>query len=357
MKKRTVGRSLSSGRLSSAWSFVILCLGMLVPALVLAEGTGVLEGQAINATAGGQAGEGLEVTLRSFQGQEEAEPQTTTTDAEGRFRFENLETGSDWAYLVRVAFQGVLYSPGILAFESGQSELSTEILVYEATTDAQDVRAERAHIFVNLEQTGAGSGTSLSVTELYVFSNTTDRTYVGAQEIDGRRWTTRFVLPEGAHDLVFDDGTLGGRFLTAPEGGFVDTEPHWPGTTSVVYSYELECVNGICDLTRELLHPISNLNVLIPDAGATVESAQLVMAGTQEAQGTSFLNYAGRDLASGQKLDLRIQLPGAAAQAAASQGGRTSALPWIILGTVLVGLALIYPFWRRRVQAAAREQK
>ena len=81
------------------------------------------------------------------------------------------------------------------------------------------------------------------------------------------------------------------------------------------------------------------------------------MAGKQQAQGNSFLNYAGRDLASGQELDLRIRLPGAVSQPAASQGGRTAVLPWIILGTVLVGLALVYPFWRRRIEAAAREQK
>jgi len=339
------------GRMRSAWLFVILCLGLLVPTATWAAGEGVLEGQVVNGTADGQAAGGLEVVLRAFQGQEESESQTTTTDAQGRFRFEHLETGSDWAYLVRVGYQDVLYSPGTLVFEPGQSELSTEILVYEATTDVRTVRAERAHIFVTLSDMGLG------VTELYVFSNTTDRTYVGAQEIDGRRWTTRFLLPKDGFDLSFDDGTLGGRFLSTPEGGFVDTEPHWPGTTSVLFSYDLACLGGNCNLSRELLYPISNLNVLIPDTGAVVDSAQLTLAGTQEAQGGSFLNYAGLNLASGQELDLRVRLPGAVSQPAATRGGQASALPWIILGSVLVGLVLVYPFWRRRVEAAAREKK
>jgi hypothetical protein len=250
-----------------------------------------------------------------------------------------------------VGYQDVQYSPGILSFEPEQNALSTEIRVYEATTDAELVRAERAHIFVTLSDSG------LEVTELYVFANTTDRTYVGAQEIDGRRWTSRFLLPQDGFNLGFNDGSLGGRFLTDPQGGFVDTEPHWPGSTSVMYSYELACTGGNCDLTRELLYPIVNLNVLIPESGAAVESTQLVMAGKQQAQGGSFLNYAGRDLAPGQELDLRILLPGAVRQPAAAQGGRASALPWIILGTVLAGLALIYPFWRRRIEAAAREKK
>lgn len=351
MKRTTAGRLGSAGRFGSAWLVLALCLDLLAPGLALAERSGVLEGQAINGTAGGQAVGELEVVLRSFRGREEGDAQSTTTDAQGRFRFEGLETGSDWAYLVRVDFQGVQYSPGLLAFEAGQSELSTKVLVYEATTDALDVRAERAHILVTLSDVG------LAVTELYVFANPTDRTYVGAQEIDGRRWTARFTLPQDALDLSFDDGSLGGRFLTAPEGGFVDTEPHWPGTTSVLYSYDLVCQGGNCDLSRELLHPISNLNVLIPDTGAVVESAQLTLAGKQQAQGNSFLNYVGRDLVPGPKFDLRVRLPGALSRPVPSRGGRISALPWIILGTVLVGLALVYPFWRRRIEAAAREKQ
>ena len=61
------------------------------------------------------------------------------------------------------------------------------------------------------------------------------------------------------------------------------------------------------------------------------------------------------------KLDLRVRLPGAAPQSVSSRpspgGGRTSALPWIILGTVVAALALVYPFWRRRIEAAARQDK
>jgi hypothetical protein len=198
------------------------------------------------------------------------------------------------------------------------------------------------------------------VTELYVFGNPTDRTYIGSEEIDGRRWTSRFVLPQDSRELTLDDGSLGGRFLLAP-GGFVDTEPHWPGTTSVLFSYELDCRGGECSLSRELTHPISNLNVLVPDTGASVASSRLSFEGRQDAQGTSFLNYVGRNLAPGQELDLRVRLPGsvpgAAAQPAAAQGGRASALPWIILGTVLAVLALVYPFWRRRIEATARKAK
>jgi hypothetical protein len=292
----------------------------------------------------------LQVFLRVFRGSDEGEPRSTTTDGEGRFRFEELETGSDWVYLVRVGYQEVMYSPGILSFEAGQSELSTEVVVYEATTDAEGIGAERAHIFVTFSEAG------LSVTELYVFGNSGDRTYVGSESIEGRRWTSRFLLPEDSSDLAFDDGTLGARFLSTP-GGFVDTEPQWPGTTSVLFSYSLACPGGDCDLGRTLTHPVSNLNVLIPDTGATVTSGQLTFEGRRQAQGESYLNYVGRNLSPGQELDLFVRLPGAASEPAAAQGGRAPALPWILLGTVVSALVLVYPFWRRRIEAEARKAR
>jgi hypothetical protein len=226
--------------------------------------------------------------------------------------------------------------------------MSIDILVYEVTTDDPGIVAERAHMFVTILETG------LSVTELYVFANSTVRTFVGTDTIDGRRWTSRFILPEGSHDMVFDDGAVGGRFLRAP-GGFVDTEPHWPGTTSVLFSYDLDCRQGDCDLGRELTHAITNLNVLIPDTSVVVVSGQLALEGKHQAQDNVYMNYVGHDLTAGQELDLRVRLPGAAPLVSRSERGGTSALPWIVLGTAVGVLALVYPFWRRRVESAARK--
>jgi hypothetical protein len=326
----------------------MLCLFALSPVAALGEGEGVIRGQVINGTASGGSVEGLEIVLRVFQGTSEGESLTTTADAEGQFQFEGLETDSNWAYLVRVDYEGVVYSQGMLSFETGENELVAEIGVYETTTDDSDIYVERAHLLIAVSDVG------LEVTELYVFANPTDRTYVGREEVSGRRWTSRFVLPEASSGLALDDGSLGGRFLSA-EGGFVDTEPQWPGSTRVLFSYVLDCPSGTCDLARELLHPILDLNVLIADAGATVESKQLVFQGKRDAQGQPYLNYAASDLAPGKALDLRVRLPGAALSKTSSPRQGTQALPWIILGTVLTGLVLVYPFWRRHVEAAARK--
>jgi hypothetical protein len=327
---------------------LLVALLLVRPTVAGAQGGGTIEGAVINGTADTGPVEGLEVRLRVFVGMEESTSLTATTDAQGTFRFENLDTSTDRSYLVLTTYQGVTYSQGLLSFEPGQDAVSVELLVYATTTDDAQVGVERAHLFLTLSEGG------VEATELYVFVNTGDRTYVGTEEVDGRLWTSQFTLPEGGHDLVFDDGSLGGRFLPT-ESGFVDTEPQWPGSTSVMFHYALDCERGECDLSREIEHPIANLNVLVPEAAVQVQSAQLTFEGRRDAQGAAYLNYVGRDLAPGQRLDLRLRLEEAGPAPAVSQSRGTQSLPWIILGAVLVGLALIYPFWRRRIESAARE--
>ena len=332
-----------------AWLVVTLLCAML-SSPVHADGSGALSGRVVNGTAGGDAVGDLEVVLRSFEDQEEREQRTAVTDADGGFRFEALETGENWVYLVRVLYGGVSYSGGMLSFAEGQAELSVEVPVYETTTEDSPIVVERAHIFLTVLED------RLSMTELYVFRNSADRTYIGTDEVDGRRYTAKFLLPEGSYDLILDDGSLGGRFA-AIDGGFVDTEPQWPGTTQVLFSYAVDCARGWCDLTREVAHATANLNLLIEDVGATVESQDLISQGVRETEGQTYVNYVGRGLAAGEELDLRVRLPGGVQPVRSAQPMRTQSLPRILLGTVLVALPLIYPFWRQRVQATASKER
>ncbi|MBN1642651.1 MAG: carboxypeptidase regulatory-like domain-containing protein [Anaerolineae bacterium] len=331
----------------SLLAIALLCATLAPPAW--ADGAGAISGAVRNGTSGGGAPAGLGVTLRVFRGMEEQPPRTAVTDAEGRFRFEGLDVGDDWIYLAWVTYADVVYASGPLSLAAEEPVQQIVLSVYETTTDARIARVGRAHVFV----TAAADG--LAVTELYVFENATDRTYVGVDELDGRRWTARFELPAASRDLVLDDGALGARFLSI-EGGFVDTEPHWPGSTQVLYSYVVDCPAGVCDLSRTIAHPIADMNVLVSEVGAEIESELLAFQGTREAQGGSYLNYAAHELPAGVRIDLIVRFSGTSAAPAAWAQLGSSGLPWMILITVLSALPLIYPFWRRRVAAAARRE-
>lgn len=331
-------------RITKFWLITLLLSLWLLPGAAMAEPNGVIRGRVRNGTPGGGSVEGLEVVLRSFQGQTEGETRSTTVDAEGGFSFEGLETATTWSYLPKVTYQDVTYSQGILAFDAGQTEITVELTVYETTQERDGIRADRAHLLIGID------GTTLTVTELYVVTNPADRTYVGTEELDGRRWTSRFYLPAGAHTLTFDDGTLGGRFL-AMEGGFVDAEPLWPGRTNIMFSYRLDCPTGRCDLSRKTTYDLTNLNVLIPSGRATLVSDQLLLEGTVGSQQEEYQNFVSRNIPAGERLDIRVRLAGATFSGSASPSA--SRLPWFLLGGVLAALVVLYPFWRQRVRAAA----
>ena len=331
-------------------SMVLLLVSL--PLTSWAQSDGVLYGQLVNGTLGGGPVEGLEATLRTFRGttKDPVRVAAAPADAEGFFVFEGLDTSKDTTYLIQTTYRDVVYSQGMFSFE-GMLEHTVQVPVYEPTTSYDGIQVEKAHVFASVE------GDSASVSELYVFWNSTDRTYVGSETVEGLRAVSRFLLPDGSTDLAFHDGVLGGRFR-AIEGGFVDLEPLWPGRTSVMFGYTVACPAGVCDLDRQVTHPVGSINALIADTGVSVDSTSLSFEGKQQAEGQSYSNYSGHGFLPGDLLDLTIRLPGTEPASPTASGSGGSSLPWIILGSVLTVLALAYPSWRQRVRAeAVREAK
>ena len=193
----------------------------------------------------------------------------------------------------------------------------------------------------------------LKVTEVYIFANSGDRTYVGREEIDGRRAVVSIQLPRDVRNVSFEDGSLGRRFISARDG-FADTEPQWPGRTSVIFSYEIDCPSRQCTLTRVMPGPTRNLNVLLPSVGVRLETDRLSFAGELDAQGQGYLNYTGNNLASGEEVVLRLApMSGVSAGPARS----SSRSPFAVIAIVVMGAgvlaALAYPLLAGR----RREQK
>jgi hypothetical protein len=326
---------------------------------VVAQGTGVLTGTVINLTEGGGPVDGLEVTLHAFTQDREGQTQVTTTDADGRFEFTELGTGSEWSYRLRVPYQDVSYSSGPLAFEPGKEELPARIAVYETTTDDAQIVVNQAHIWVQVSKQGGDTAphrTQCAITEMYLFENRGDRTYVGQASVEDRLYTSAHVLPAQAAHLTFDDGALGGRFLLT-EDGFVDTEPQWPGTTRIMYGYILEGDEKGCDLSRRILHPIADLNVPVPDSGIEVESSLLAQDGTITARdGQTYLRYAAQDLAPGQRLDLVIRAAGVQPEPATASKAPHENVFWMVVGSIALVAALAYPFWQQRARRARAQE-
>jgi len=321
--------------------------------------TGVISGQVRNATTGQLVGD-VEVKLRRWGIDSEMPPLTAQADADGKFRFEGLDTRSHSFYSAEVTRNGVAFPSEFVSFESGRAELSLPINVYEAADSDEAIRLERLHFIVFGDQPGF-----FTVLELYQFSNQGDRAYVGSLDQDGVRQTVRMALPAGAQDLSLQRGALGVDFVETDDG-LVATSIVVPGqnTFEAAFVYALPYSGAELSLDRPLYYDTASINALVLDMGAKLDSAALSFGGERTAQGQTFLQYDGQDLKAGQTLPIRLyeldkveftgasETPAEESAVMPSTAVKQATLLWLMLG--LGALALIFVAFYPRLRARLR---
>ena len=183
--------------------------------------------------------------------------------------------------------------------------------------------------------------------EIVFVENRGTRTYIGETDpaMNDRPVSLRFSLPKEATELEFADANIEDGLLRTPEG-FVETRPVSPGRWSYIYSYSLNYTGAAYDFRKAVFYPLQNLNLLVADAGVSVESAQLISKGRRETQSGAFLYWSADSLAQGSDLLVifRQLPPGGPAEI---RTPHLSALRWVALGilALLVLMAVSYPFW------------
>ena len=275
------------------WLALGLLLSLGLVGTVRAEGAGIIEGQLVNGTADGQApGSGLTVLLHAYRGELEEDTLETTTDAEGRFRFDGLDTDGGLEYWPEAVYGGVSFSSAeALQFDDEPTTFSTTITVYETTNDDSAIRLDSVHIIAE------SFGEVLRISEIHLFGNGSDRAYVGSDG-DGEQGGTVFIpLPEQGVGVAFGQDTADDR-LVEVEGGLMDTAPVPPGRESslVFFSYHLMVTGETVPLERRFSYPVTNLNMLVAQPGLTVRSDQLQSMGIEPFQDRQYELYATQNI-------------------------------------------------------------
>lgn len=302
--------------------FRVLTIGLLaaffVAGLAQAQGAGVLEGQVVNGTADGpEIGAGLPVALHLFQGEAEVNALETTTDAQGRFRFEGLDTDPSLEYWLDVTYLDVVYSlPDPYQFAANQSALQATATVYETTEDDRAISLSSVHIIAE------SFGQALRISEIHLFDNPGDRTYVGRVREDGQRGTLEIPLPEGAVGLALEDGSANERFVEVPDG-WLDTEPVLPGREGSLafFSYHLMVGGDRVPVERRFAYPVSELNILAAQPGLSLTSAQLQALGIEQFQGQTYERWGATMLPANEPVILNLLPQGDAAGMTGMPGG------------------------------------
>ncbi|OGO12592.1 MAG: hypothetical protein A2Y93_02555 [Chloroflexi bacterium RBG_13_68_17] len=306
-----------------------------IEAAVPAATAGVVRGQVVQGTAGAALSAGFEVTLHAFDEQAEVLTETARVDAEGRFEFGGLDMVPGRLFVVTGDVDGVLYGTEAAHLSDSGAAGDLLLLVYETTEDTQALRVDRMHVLANFS-----TGGLVEMIQLWLVSNDGDRTIVAPASLG----VLPVVLPDGALNLTFEEGTDAERFVVT-ENGFMDTLPVRPGSMSsqLVFSYVLPYDGGL-DFSQPVSVPVEAGIVIVPEDGPRLSGEGLQDEGVREMSGTSVRTFSLGPIEAGGSLEFRLS----GRVNAGDQGGNT--LSGAAIGAGVLGVALIAAglWWYRR---------
>jgi hypothetical protein len=334
------------------------------PGAAGAQSLGILEGQVVVGTAGGpEVGAGIPVSLYVIQNDLQVDIGETVTDAEGRFRFEELDTDGTLEYWLGASYLGVEYGPsGPNQFSEGQTALQVTVTVYETAGDESGIVADLVILRIQ------SLGSLLRVQESYYLGNSADRTYQGQPGLlpDERLATVLIPLPEGQFGLGLgsEDGL---EHAVEAEGGIAVTDAIQPGeaTTVISFSYHLGMAEGeTVRLERSLSYPMDAVWVLVAQPGLVLRSDELTSQGIVELEADLPEElFVAEDLPADSRIVMELEamagqsspeVSGASTTGAESESdlprrGHQEVLGLIGIGVVLLSVlgAVVYPLSAR----------
>ncbi len=334
-------------------------------------GKGRLQGQVHQGTPGGGTVATLPITLTAYANFAPIKTFTMTTDAKGSFAFKALSTDEGIAYVAETDYAKVHYNSNIYTLTPVTPTLNIELPVFETTSDGSGVHISRSNWIIDQEP-GV-----LVVGQIINFSNQLDRTFLG-KPVNGLNTPAAIALqiPDKATDIQFQDGVLGERYKQVGNRIY-DTAPLQPGeeVRQIVLQYRLPFANDTTQIEQQLLYPVGQLNVLIPDLpNLQTDVTGLKANKTQTVQGTTYRFWSGDNLPTQTiKINLRGLIPlggtdpRVAAAAPAAGASATIAMPLAatpplkpavpiaVGGVLLVALAgvMILPLRRQKTMTRA----
>ena len=305
--------------------------------------TGLVEGKVEPSSAGLELPDTLEVTLRGVAVDENNQVfeflvQSQPVGEDGSFRFEDVPFDTPRsAYVVEVIQNGVTFSNGQI-INPANPTINLPLPVYATTTDPSVVSVDAMHMLVRTHPD------ALLVTQVYVYSNSSDSIYVTEEPVSGgRRGSVAVSIPEDAYGLTFEEGQLGGRFVQVGDVVY-DTEQLYPGSQSqaVIVNYFVP-YDGPREIELPIAYDTAQLNLLVED-GQRVRSDAITEAGSEVIEQLPYDKYLAQALAAGDSVTLRIQ-----------PEANRNLLPTIgfVLAGVLIVAGVAFWFVQRRALAPA----
>jgi hypothetical protein len=245
---------------------------------------------------------GLEVVLYSLASDGRPGVSRSTTDAGGRFSFEQITSSSDTVFLLAVRYGEIPFGQRVV-FADG--ELEREVRIEVSDPSPQAIGLSIAETRISLEPTDSGArvrvnhrlmSAGVSVAYVEEAQRTTSAPIFSA-------W-----LPPGASDFRSDMMSLGDG-LEQRNSRVHYWGPLYPGDQEIQYEYQLAAAGRIVAVEERAGLPTANLLIALAKDGSDFRPTDLAAVDDIEVDGQSFRAFAATDLAAGDSVGWSWKLP------------------------------------------------
>jgi hypothetical protein len=323
-----------------------------------AASNGRIYGQLLDGTAKNAPLAQKKVTLQVAQGNLGIDYADVTTDVNGTYAFSNLPTDKSTSYSVFFSYEGAQYNSPLINLASKPVQ-HVNLTVHEATTSMAQIAVVQATIL--LHPADAKNGT-VPVSELIIFRNLGNRTYVGslnASANHGMPNALRFSLPHTASNLSLSAGFNGYQSVQV-SSGFATNAAVPPGDSQFSFTFDMPFTASSYDFDYLVNYPTVRLTMMVPVA-IHASSDTLQALGPITAYQQEYDLFAANAL---RNVDVHVQLEGLPvaslpAGSSPSSASSNTSLLWLLVGLLAMAaiLCLTWFLYRSRRGAAPASAK
>jgi hypothetical protein len=271
---------------------------VLAAVLLLRPGSaapGVIEGRVIHPTRP-EAAADLEVSLLGLRPGGAPVQQSTRTNAEGRFRFEQVEPGG---YFVATSFEGISFPGGRATFSPDDPDRTESMTfhIYDQSDDASGLQVRRLRWIIEREAGVYRISTTLTVNnrELKVVN------------IDPQAEAPlRIPLAEGHGDLETPFGQLPAG--VSQSDGVVELRgPFFPGNRQYLVAHDMSGDGAALQTEFEVPDGVEFVELLVRDFGVATDVSDLHPARTVREGDEAYLRWVGFEPPAGSRVPVRLE--------------------------------------------------
>ena len=346
------------------WSHTLICIFticvlyffiLFVPLTAYAApgGNGRIYGQLLDGSKSNLPLAGQSVTLQMAQNGTAQDVTSAKTDKQGNFSFANLATDKGISYSIYLLYQGAQYDTKLIDL-STKAVQKDNLTVYDATTSTKKIAVLSNSILLQTPNAQKGI---VTVSELYVFNNLDDHTYVGSLNASsGMPDALRFALPHTARNVSLSTGFDGYQSVEV-DRGFASDAAVPPGISQFAFTFDMPYSQSSYDFDYLVVYPTVQLSLYVPTdlhASSDILASQGIVTANQR----PYQLLHATTLSPGKEVHAQLEgLPVMLPTISTSSSSNVNTL-WLVVALIIMALIIlltlsIYRSRRRAVPLTA----